>query len=101
MPRKASGLNEAGRLRQQRYRQRLAIKGEPEVSELDTAAAIAIAEMLNLLEDRDAKFSIKGLINRGLTSGAAALTAKGYNQAASVRLLNRRLSALKLGISGR
>ncbi|MBX9455464.1 MAG: hypothetical protein KL863_05245 [Rhizobium sp.] len=100
MPRKASGLNEAGRLRQQRYRQRLAMKGEPEVSELDKAAAIAIAEILTLLDHRESRMSVKELINRGLTSGTAALIAKGYNKNSSIRLLNRRLTALRLGLAG-
>ena len=101
MPRKASGLNESGRIRQQRYRQRLALKAVPEVAVIDTAAAVAVAEMLTILSFREGKVSIKDLINRGLTAGVTTLKAKGHDGPACVRLLNRRISSLRLGLAGR
>lgn len=101
MPRKATGKHEAQRLRQQRYRQRLAVRAEPEVSAIDTALSVAVAEMLTLIDGRDPKPSIKDLINRSLTAGIASLKDKGFSGPASERLLKRRISALRLGISGR
>jgi hypothetical protein len=97
MPRKSSGLREPQRLRQQRYRQRLAIKAEPEVAELDTAAAIAIARMVHMIGE-DRAVSVKTLIDGGLTAGVSNLIEKGYARSASIRLLQRRISSLKMAL---
>jgi hypothetical protein len=97
MPRKSSGLREAQRLRQQRYRQKLSMKAEPEVGDLDTAAAIAIARMVQLVSERNGH-TPQRLMNLALTSGVNYLNDKGFARQASHRLLLRRISGLKMGL---
>jgi hypothetical protein len=43
MPRPRNPANESGRQAQERYRDRLADKGQPEVDAVDTAVAVALA----------------------------------------------------------
>ncbi|MEY9198418.1 hypothetical protein ABIA16_003534 [Sinorhizobium fredii] len=95
MPRKATGKNAQGRLRQQRYRARLAEKREPEVAELDTAAAVAVAQLVVDLEAGLAASGSKDILNRILQSAVADLKSRGFSSRASGPLLHRRLTWLK------
>lgn len=98
MPRKISGTNEQGRLRQQRYRARLAAKREPEVAELDTAAAVAIAQLVVDLEAGVADAGSKEILARLLEAAVADLKIRGFSGRASGPLLHRRLTWLKEGV---
>ncbi|MGO6676408.1 hypothetical protein [Rhizobium leguminosarum] len=95
MPRHASGRNEAQRLRQQRYRSRLEAIGEPEVQELDTAAAMAVARLVINLEQGKAVPGSKDLLDTLLRSAVDSLKSRGYNGRAAGRLMHRRLTWLK------
>ncbi|PDS34397.1 hypothetical protein CO665_30655 [Rhizobium anhuiense] len=95
MPRHATGRNEKGRLRQQRYRSRLAVIGEPEVAELDTAAAVAVARLVIELERGKAVGGSKDLLDNLLLSAVEALKSRGYNGRSAGRLMYRRLTWLK------
>ncbi|MBA9034324.1 hypothetical protein [Rhizobium leguminosarum] len=95
MPRHATGANEKGRLRQQRYRSRLDAIGEPEVAELDTAAALAVARLVIELEQGKAVSGSKDLLDSLLRSAVDSLKSRGYNGRAAGRLMHRRLTWLK------
>ncbi|MBY3363780.1 hypothetical protein [Rhizobium laguerreae] len=95
MPRHASGSNETQRLRQQRYRTRLKAVGEPEVAELDTAAAVAVARLVIDLEQGKAASGTKDLLDTLLRSAVDSLKGQGYNSRAAGRLMHRRLTWLK------
>ncbi|MBY5408862.1 hypothetical protein HFO98_10310 [Rhizobium leguminosarum] len=95
MPRHASGRNEKQRLRQQRYRSRLDAVDEPEVQELDTAAALAVARLVIDLEQGKAVSGSKDLLDTLLRSAVDTLKSRGYNGRAAGRLMHRRLTWLK------
>ncbi|TAY50962.1 hypothetical protein [Rhizobium leguminosarum] len=95
MPRHATGRNEKQRLRQQRYRSRLAVLGEPEVAELDTAAAVAVARLVIDLEQGKAVSGSRDLLDTLLRSAVDSLKSQGYNGRAAGRLMHRRLTWLK------
>jgi hypothetical protein len=76
MPRPRNAANEVGRQAQERYRDRLADKGQPEVDAVDTAVAVALAVYADgaraLKSDRDVQMvegveamAINYLSNRG------------------------------------
>lgn len=98
MPRQVSGKNEGARIRQQRYRARLAAKREPEVAELDTAAATAIAQLVVDLETNSVTGGAKETLTRLLQAAVADLKSKGYSAPLSGRLMHRRLTWLKEAI---
>ncbi|NEK19935.1 hypothetical protein [Rhizobium leguminosarum] len=95
MPRHASGRNEQQRLRQQRYRSKLKAVAEPEVAELDTAAAMAVARLVVDLERGTAVSGSKDLLDKLLLSAIDNLKRQGYNGRAAGRLMHRRLVWLK------
>jgi len=95
MPRHATGRHEKQRLRQQRYRSKLATIGEPEVSDLDTAAALAVARLVIDLEKGKALPGSKAVLDTLLRSAADNLKSRGYNGRSAGRLMHRRLTWLK------
>lgn len=98
MARKNSGENETGRLRQQRYRQRLMLKGQPEVAELDTAVAAGLAQLV-LDAETGIKFSsVKSIIDRAVLSALDDLEIRGYDRPIAARYLRKRLTWLKNGL---
>ncbi|MGO8034969.1 hypothetical protein [Rhizobium leguminosarum] len=98
MPRHATGRNEKQRLRQQRYRMKLSAIGEPEVAELDTAAATAIARLVIDLEIGKAGFGSKDILDTLLRSAVDNLKSRGFDGRAAGRLMHRRLTWLKESI---
>ncbi|MBX5164772.1 hypothetical protein [Rhizobium sp. NZLR4b] len=82
-------------MRQQRYRSRLEAIGEPEVAELDTAAAVAVARLVIALEQGKAVGGSKDLLDKLLLSAVEALKSRGYNGRSAGRLMHRRLTWLK------
>ena len=120
MPRKSSGRKEAQRQRQEKYRERLAVKGEAETGDLDTALAASIAAFVNGLEavqdrlkanevdqaqailDRAELRRSKELMDFLLNAGVEFLGSQKledgrqkYSTSASRRLMRRRLVWLK------
>ncbi|TAW65407.1 hypothetical protein ELI15_14025 [Rhizobium ruizarguesonis] len=95
MPRKSSGQREGQRKRQERYRQRLAEKREPEVAELDTAVAAALARLVLSLEAKTAVVGSKAVLDQAIVDAVAHLRSAGFSGKASGRLLYRRLVWLK------
>jgi hypothetical protein len=95
MPRKASGKREAQRQRQQRYRERLASRREPEVGELDTAVAAAMARLVLSLEAKNAVEGAKSVLDQAIVDAVDHLRSAGFSGKASGRLLYRRLVWLK------
>lgn len=114
MPRKATGKNELGRMRQQRYRARLAVRREPEVADLDTALAVSIAGLVNELEawtknkasaaeatDTDkpkAPALSKAMLERVVLAAVDHLRSTGYNGERAGKLMYRRLTWLREGL---
>ncbi|MGO4566086.1 hypothetical protein AB4Z52_13645 [Rhizobium sp. 2YAF20] len=95
MPRKTTGKNEKGRLRQQRYRDRLSMKREPEVQELDTAVAAALSRLVIALENKTAVTGAKAVLDQAIIDAVDHLRKMGYSGKASGRLLYRRIVWLK------
>ncbi|UFW65815.1 hypothetical protein RlegWSM1455_07270 [Rhizobium laguerreae] len=95
MPRKTTGKNEKARLRQQRYRQRLSERREPEVAELDTAVAAAIARLVIALEEKKAAPGSKAVLDQAIVDAVDHLRKAGFGGKASGTLLYRRLVWLK------
>ncbi|MGO7583396.1 hypothetical protein ACC797_17515 [Rhizobium ruizarguesonis] len=95
MPRKSTGKNEKGRLRQERYRQRLSEKREPEVAELDTAVAAAFARLVISLEAKTAVEGSKAVLDQAIVDAVDHLRFAGYSGKASGPLLYRRLVWLR------
>lgn len=98
MPRTATGRKEAQRLRQQRYRERLASKCEPEVQELDTAIAVALARLVVELETGKGIAGSRALLDNLLLFAIEVLKRRGYSGRAAGRLMHRRLTWLKAGL---
>lgn len=95
MPRQATGRAEKQRLRQRRYRERLAAVAEPETAELDTAAAMAVAKLVIALEQGNADPGSKDMLDRLLFAAVEALKSRGYSGRSAGRLMHRRLTWLK------
>ncbi|WP_105433032.1 hypothetical protein [Neorhizobium sp. T6_25] len=95
MPRKASGKREQQRLRQKRYRASLVAKREPEVAELDTAVAAAVARLVVALEDKTVATGAKSVLDKTMIDAVDHLKTLGYSGRSAGKLLYRRLTWLK------
>lgn len=97
MPRKATYGSEAQRLRQRRYRDRLAATGCPEASAVDVAVALAVARYAGELRSNPKLGT--SVLKMILNEACRQLVGAGYRRDSAKRVLLRRVGRFYYGSS--